>query len=155
MQVSYGVTRCDQFGITGMLNSYADSGIFAGGTSVTLKPIDQVHMYWRHFWDTGAQTTFWAGIAEGHGEDNAVTGFAPPQDEPFLLGADVLMPLTDSLAIYGATNLIMPADTGTVDAYLGLQWFPGNQAFAARRRPFSPLLPLASPVSFAVDLVRQ
>jgi hypothetical protein len=95
------------------------------------------------------------GLAEGHGEDNAVTGFSPPKDEQLLFGSDIFMPLSPSLAIYGECNMIMPTDTGMVDAFLGFQWYPTARAFNARRGEFSPLLSLASPVSFAVDLARR
>ena len=152
---SYDLGPSSQIGVTGMLKSYDDDGVFGGATNVTLRPIDQAHVYWRQFWETGAQTTFWMGVAEGHGEDNAVTLFSPPQDEVFLFGADFLMPLNNYLSLYGETNMIMPPDTGTVDAFVGIQWHPGGGAFDARRRRFSPLLPLASPVSFAADLIRQ
>ncbi len=149
---SHYVTGCDQVGITTMLNSKSATGTFGASTSVTLSPITQAHIYWRHYWETGAQTSLWFGMAEGHGEDNAVTGPAPPKDEQFLFGADILAPLSAHLAIYGETNIMMPADTGTVDAFLGIQWSPGRYSVDARRGRFSPLLPLASPVSFAVDL---
>lgn len=155
LRASYDVTCNSQIGVTAMLQSYGDDGVFGEETDVRLKPIDQFHIYWRRFWDTGAQTTFWTGFAEGHSEDNAVTGFSPGKDESFLFGADVLMPLTDRLAIYGETNLMMPADTGTVDAFLGIQWYPCGCAKTARRGQYSPLFELASPVSFSTDLSRR
>ncbi|HUP81069.1 MAG TPA: hypothetical protein VM260_21145 [Pirellula sp.] len=62
------------------------------------------------------------------------------------------MPVTASLVIYGETNMIMPSDTGTVDAFMGIQWYPGGRAYRARRGKFSPLMSLASATSFSVDL---
>jgi hypothetical protein len=154
-RVSYDFSERNQLGVTGMLQSYGDSGVFGASTGVDLKPIDQIHLYWRHYWESGAQTSFWAGVAEGHGEDNAVTGFSPPKDEQFLFGSDVFMPLSNNLALFGECNMIMPTDTGTVDAFLGLQWYPTGRAYQARRGRFSPLMSLASPVNFAVDLARR
>ena len=151
---SYRLTASDELGITSNLHSYSDSGLFANTTPVRLSSINQGSVYWRRFWGTKAQTTGWIGIADSHGEDNAVTGFSPPKKDPFLFGADILMPLTSSLAIYGETNMIMPMDTGTVDAFLGLQWYPGRKALRARQGTFSPLMSLASPVSFSTDLSR-
>ncbi len=149
---SYLLSKNNELGVTSMLHSYGARGVFGNNTSVTLTPIDQGSVYFRHFWETGAQTTAWIGIADKHGENNAVTGPSPGKKYPFLFGADLMMPLTTSFAIYGETNLIMPSDTGTVDAFLGVQWFPGALAFKARRGRYSPLLPLASATSFAVDL---
>lgn len=84
-----------------------------------------------------------------------VTGYSPPKIEVMQFGADVPAPLTDSLAIYGESNMIMPSDTGTVDAFLGIQWYPSGNAFRARRGQRSPLMTPASPVSFAVDLLQS
>ena len=149
---SYTLTTSDEVGITSHLKSYSDQGTFGSSTPVTLSPINQGSLYWRRFWESKAQTTAWAGIADSHGENNAVTGPSPAVKHPFLLGADVLMPLSPSFAIYGETNLIMPFDTGTVDAFLGIQWYPGRRVALARRGPYSPLFSLASPTSFSVDL---
>ncbi len=151
---SYLVTSNNEVGVTSTLQSYSDNGTFGSNTQVTLNPIDQGSLYYRRFWGTGAQTTAWFGIADKHGENNAVTGPSPIKKVPFLFGADVLMPLTSSLVIYGETNMIMPSDTGTVDAFLGVQWYPGGRAFRARRGKYSPLMSLASPTSFAVDLAQ-
>ncbi len=52
-------------------------------------------------------------------------------------------------------NMITPSDTGTVDAFLGIQWSPKRRTNSYRRSKFSPLLPLAAPTSFAVDLLQD
>ncbi len=151
---SYLLSKSNEIGLTTTLHSYSDHGIFGSNTPIKLTPIDQGSFYFRRFWETGAQTTAWIGIADKHGENNAVTGPSPGKKIPLLFGADVLMPLTTSLAIYGETNIIMPSDTGAVDAFLGVQWYPGARAFKARRGKYSPLMSLASPTSFAVDLTQ-
>lgn len=147
----FALTPVDRVGVTAMLESTSASGTFAGTTLVTLTPITQGKVYWRHFWDTGAQTTTWIGIADEHGEDNAVTGPGVDQDNQFLFGSDLLMPLTDQISVYGEANIIFPVDTGAIDAFLGFQWRPRGSAIA-RRGKQSPLLPLASPATFTVDL---
>jgi len=152
LRASYDWGPCDQFGITVNISSFDDTGFVGGLIPVTLRPISQGTAYWRHYWETGAQTAFWIGLAEGHSEHNLVTGPAPNQDEVIVIGADILVPLNDYLAIYGETNLMMPANTGTVDAFLGIQWFPTGGAKQARRGGFAPLLPMAAPTSFSVDL---
>jgi hypothetical protein len=84
-----------------------------------------------------------------------VTGFSPPQEETVLLGADIYVPLNDYLALYGESNLMMPADTGAVDAFLGVELFPAGNASLRRRTRFSPLLPVAASTSFSVDLTER
>lgn len=156
VRVAYDVCPRDQLGVTGNISSGSDAGVYSGPTPVALRlqAIDQVSLYWRHWWPTGVQTTAWGGVATGHGENNAVTGPAPRFGNSFLMGADILAPLNDYLAIYGETNLIFPADSGTVDAFLGVQLYPGGGAKRARRGRFSPLLPVASPTSFSTDLLQ-
>lgn len=150
---AYDLGCRDQVGVTVNIAERADTGRF-GTTDLGLRPISQGSLFWRHHWDSGVQTTSWIGLAEGHGEENVALGDLPARDEVFLMGADILAPLNDHFALYGETNLIMPADTGTVDAFMGIQWYPGGGARSARRTRFSPMLPTAAPTSFSVDLVR-
>lgn len=150
------VSHYTELGVTAHISDASDTGVFNGLTTetVTLEPITQGSAYWRTFWESGAQTTVWAGLAEGHGENNAVTGASLAQDTVFVFGADVFAPLNDCMAIYGETNLMMPADTGTVDAYLGLEFYPWGGAYQGRRTRYSSLLPVASSTSMSVDLVQ-
>jgi hypothetical protein len=120
---------------------------------VRLRTINQASVYWRRFYDTGVQGSLWLGIADEHGESNAVTGPSKATDESFVMGADVLAPLSSRFAIYGETNLMMPADTGTVDAFMALAWYPGGSARRARRTRFGALLPVAAGTSFSIDLL--
>ena len=68
------------------------------------------------------------GLSEGHGE----VVFVVPQDTSrgtcFVYGAQLFAPLNDWVAIFGAANFVTPADTGTVDAYLGFEIYPGGGA---------------------------
>ena len=154
MKGSYLLNSRNEVGVNAAFRSNSDTGVFGANTPVTLRPIDQGSVYLRHFWKTGAQTTGWIGLADEHSENNAVTGPSASKNNPFLFGADILMPLTPSLAIYGETNIIMPSDTGTVDAFLGIQWYPGGNVFRARRGRYSPMMSLASPTTFSVDLLQ-
>ncbi|TWU02245.1 DUF6666 family protein [Stieleria varia] len=139
-------------GFTGRLRAFDDTADFLG-SSVTLRSINQGSVFLRHYFPTGVQCTYWLGIAGEHGESNAVTGPARPRDESFVFGADLLAPLNDHLAIYGETNLTLPGDTGTVDAMLGVVWYPFTNVRTANRKRFAPLLPVASSSTFGVDLL--
>lgn len=151
-RVSYRATDCTEIGATLRLRAFDDTADFLGA-NVTLRPINQGSLYVRQFFETGAQMTGWIGLADEHGESNAVTGPSVAHDDAFVFGADILAPLNDSFAIYGETNLMMPADTGTVDAFLGIAWYPGGTARTARRGRFAPMLPVAADTTFSVDLL--
>ncbi|WP_404304399.1 DUF6666 family protein [Neorhodopirellula lusitana] len=151
-RLTYDITRNTQIGFTGRLRAFDDEAEFSGN-SVTLRSINQGSLFLRHFFETGVQTTCWFGLAEEHGESNAAFGAAPAHDDAVVFGADFVAPLNDSLALYGETNLMTPADTGTVDAFLGIAWYPFTNAKTAHRARFSPMLPVAAPTSFSVDLL--
>jgi len=153
IRTAYDFSTDWQLGLTVYIADRSDSGDFSA-TTVTLDPISQAHVYLRRFWSTGVQTTFWAGLSDGHGENNAVTGPSRSTNDVFLMGADFVAPLNNRLALYGETNLMMPADTGTVDAFLGVQWFPWGNAKRARRTAYAPLLPVAGSPTFSVDLAQ-
>ena len=145
-------TSRDSIGVTGRFE-LDDATARFGGENVTLRSINQYDLFWRHYFATGVQTTASVGVAERHGEHNAVTGPSPSFDEAFVVGADFLAPVSTSVAIYGETNLIFPADTGTVDAFLGMAWFPGRRASMVRRGRYDAMQPLASDTTFPVDLI--
>ncbi len=150
---SYDVGCFDQVGIRIAIADRSDSGFF-DVIPVTLSPISQGHIYWRHTFESSTELGMWAGIAEEHAESNVALGDLSDKDDPFLFGADVYAPLNDRLALYGEANFIMPADTGTVDAFLGIVYYPRGGAVGARDRQYAPLLPLAGNPSISVDLTR-
>ncbi|WP_146586352.1 DUF6666 family protein [Posidoniimonas polymericola] len=141
----------DRVGVMAMLHGHGDAGSF-GGTGVYLRPINQASLFWRHAWPTGGAVRGWVGLADGHAEANAALGDWPRRDAMMVFGSDFRVPLTDYLALTGQANFIMPADTGTVDAFLGFEYFPGGRS--ATGRAARPLLPVASNATFSVDLFR-
>ena len=71
-----------------------------------------------------------------------------------LYGAELRMPLSEKFAVTGAANLLTPASTGMVDAYLGVTYFPGHGAFRSARNTFAPLQPVANNPEMPVNLHR-
>jgi hypothetical protein len=55
--------------------------------------------------------------------------------------------------VTGSSNFVTPTSTGTVDAYLGISFYPGRKNAASRGR-FTPILPVANNPEFPVDLHR-
>ena len=74
-------------------------------------------------------------------------------ERPVVYGAQVEMPLSGRVSVTGAANFITPAATGTVDAYLGLSFYPRRGALG-RRQATSPVMPIANNPEFPVDLRR-
>ena len=147
----------DELGLRASLSGDRDRGTIIG-VPVTLKPLSQGNAYWRHTWESQAETTLWVGLAESHGQRNLA--FEALLGDPrqaasgarLLFGAEIQVPLNDHWALFGQGNFITPADTGSVDAYLGVCWYPAGGAYGARQRQFAPVLPVANSPTFTVDL---
>lgn len=150
--IGYRINRCHEIGAWFAFSGKDDSGFFAT-IPLSLDPITQGSLYWRVNWQNDAQTTVWLGVAEGHGEVNVALGDLEPVGERVVFGSDVFVPLSPKLALYGQANFLTPADSGTVDAFLGIAYFPGG-SHGARERQFAPRLSVANSTTFANDLSR-
>jgi hypothetical protein len=154
-RASFDLTPVDEIGVTLNFLDRNDSGRF-NSEAVQLDPVEQLHVYLRHRWQSGVNTSFWIGVADKHAEENAITGTLPPKTNQILFGAEFFAPLNNWMAIYGETNLMMPADTGAVDAYLGIQLAPqGIYRTRSRNNRFRNFLPVASSATFTTDLNRR
>jgi hypothetical protein len=153
-KVGYHITECDEIGAWGTVATEKDNGTFAT-IPLTLRPIDQASAFWRHTWENCAQTTVWVGGCPGHGQVNVALGDLPPVGARVVFGADLHIPLSDNWAIFGEANFLTPANSGTVDAYLGFCYYIGGSAHGFRDRQFSPVLPVAEDTSMAIDLSRR
>jgi hypothetical protein len=152
-RAGYAVTDNDEIGIMAMVPQTASNATWAG-VPVRLKPLAMGSGYWRHSWAFGAQTTGWLGMADRHGQANVALGDRPSTGNVVVFGADLQVPLNDHWALFGEANFVTPADTGTVDAYLGFSYYPGGGALRWRNRAFAPVLPVANNTSFVTNLVR-
>ncbi len=149
--LSQQISNNDWVGVRGSIDEHGDSAEFLT-TTLHLRPISQGGAFWTHRWPFQARTTTFLGMAESHSESNAVTGFSAPTKNKFVFGLDIFIPIAPSLAMTGSTNLMRPADTGTVDAFLGFEWIPGVGSRRAGLQRFSALQSVASPTTMPIDL---
>jgi hypothetical protein len=121
--------------------------------TVRLDPISSVNGYFRRAWAaTGGDTTLWAGVAAGHHNVVWVLPDNSRSENVFVYGADVHLPLDDRFAILGAANFLTPTSTGTVDAYLGVAFYPWKGARTGRMH--RPVLTAANNPTFPVNMHR-
>ncbi len=149
---SFDISPELEIGTTVNLNSRSDVGRF-NSTLIELQPIEMLNVYVNRRWLSGVTTMLWAGVADGHSENNAITGALPRKENQFLFGAEFFAPLNNFMAIYGETNIMMPVDTGSVDAYLGIELIPGGLVRKGRQNRYRALLPVASGPTFTNDLI--
>lgn len=142
-------------GKLGVWGTWSDdsSAATVGGQAVSLRPIDQVSVFWNHTWASGVETEAWGGVALGHGENVFVFPGNPSINTAPVFGAMIHVPLNDHMAIYGQGNFILPADSGTVDSYLGVVFY-FDKLRRARGSRYAPALDVAGSTTFAVDLYR-
>jgi hypothetical protein len=150
-QLGYDVGSNDEVGLWGTLEDHGDSAK-VGGQAFHLLPILQGNLFWKHIWSNEAATRIWIGLAEEHGRFVLVAPGNSSVHHPIVFGADVYIPLSERLAIFGEANFITPNDTGTVTATFGFAFYPGGGVKQAGRSRFAPLLPVANNATFAVDL---
>ncbi len=150
-QVGYALNPNNELGLWGALRDRGEP-VQTLGQTFELRPITQGDLYWRHVWENDIVTRFWVGMAESHGRFLLVAPGESPVHHPVTFGAELYVPLTDRLAIFGEANFITPNDTGTVDATLGFAFYPGAGARRTAHSRFAPLLPTANNATFPVDL---
>lgn len=150
----YAVTDADEVGVWFTVSQHHDSGLFLNAIPVTLTPLSQGSAYWQHQWSAGPRTMAWCGVSEGHAQANLALGDLKKTGPQFVFGAEVDVPLNRYLAIYGQANFVSPADSGTVDSYLGLAYYPSGHAFPSMRNPFTPFLALANSTMFSTNISR-
>ena len=151
LRLGYLISPTTEIGTTANLSSRSEVGLF-NSTEVRLTPIEMLNFYVDHQWRSQARTRTWIGVVDGHGEANAAFGDRARKNNQLTFGAEIFAPLNNFAAIYGEANIIMPADTGAVDAYLGMQFIPGGLARVARTNRFRPMFSSASSATFANDL---
>jgi hypothetical protein len=151
--VGYQVSPRSTIGVWSAISANSDSGTF-GAIPITLVPITQTNAYYKYLWRNGVQTTFWGGLANEHGQVNAVLGDLRELHNTFVFGSEMQVPLTERLALFGQGNFITPASSGTVDAYLGFVFYPHGGARQNTQSRFAPVQTVAAPTNFAVNLRR-
>jgi hypothetical protein len=124
-----------------------------GDATLSLRSMTQVAGVIRHHWPSGARTGIWAGVSGGHHDVVLVFPENNSARRAIVYGADLDVPLNDRWSIVGATNLVTPAASGTVDAFMGVTTFLGRRRHGDSRTP--GVADVANNTSFPVDLIRR
>jgi len=152
-QLGYEAVRDNEIGVW-FTKSVKGADGKLGTTPVRLDPISQGNFFYRHIWATHAQTSAWIGVASGHHDVVWVFPANPRDEHVVVYGADLHMPLSDRFAITGAANFLTPTATGTVDAFLGVAFYPGRSAMRVDRNKYAPIAAVANNPTFPVNLHR-
>ncbi len=150
LQLNCRFSTWNEFGVLTAISTQEEHARFSNAI-VSLKPLNYGRLSWRHYWETQAFTSAWIGLAESHSETNVALGDLPPAGRQLLFGADFRAPLNRVCALYGEANFLMPANTGSVDAFLGIEFYTNCRGKKSSATSSLPLLPLAASPSFLVN----
>ena len=154
-RVGLNVTDRDELGVWGAKHDRVADAYFApAATDVRLKAVSQASLFWRHQYESGAYTTLWGGVSEGHEEMTLVLTDDNHLSTAPVFGADFRAPLSDFCSLYGEANFVLPADTGSVDSFLGVEFHPSGAAKRFRDLKYAPILRPAGAPTFTVDARR-
>jgi hypothetical protein len=150
-QIGYALSDTHEMGAW-MTKGVLGEDAQVGATNVRLEPISQINGFSSHVWPSNARTTIWVGLAAGH--DNVVLTVSDEDRKDWVLvyGAELHMPLSDRFAVTGAANFLTPTATGTVDAFLGVVFYPGRTVMKRTPPPFSPVMTVGNSPMFPVNL---
>jgi hypothetical protein len=147
------LTAHDQMGVWGTAGGFGDGGKVLN-SEVHVEPLAEISLYWQHCWQSGALTRFWTGVTESHHTDIIDMPDRHTTGPVINFGLEVFVPLNDYFAIFGQGHFITPSDTGTLDAYLGVVFYPGGGVSRVRSNAYAPVLPVANNPTFSLDLRR-
>src|SRR5262249_28037432 len=99
-QLGWRFAESDENCAWGSTGDKGDSAT-VGGQAFHLRPIKQLYAYWRHTWKNDATTRLWVGVAEEHARFVLGLPPEPTVHHPIGFGADVYVPLCDSVALWG------------------------------------------------------
>lgn len=131
----------------------------AGKSTVGLNPsfraINQINLFWRHFFRNCAEVTIWGGIPYGN---SLMFGNHRPGD--YIVGASFQAPLAKCWKIVGRASYMHPRElAGPFTSYnsasnvaIGVSYaFGGPRSVCTKTNCFRPYLPVANNSNFLVD----
>ena len=155
LDVGRALGAADEGGMRAMAPLWSERFAFLGA-EFQVRTLAQGSIYWRHWWSEGGATTFWLGAADRHGTDILTLPDRHLSKVAPVFGLEVFIPLNDHLALFGQGNFVTPPDTGTLDAFLGFEWFPGGGLTGGGRGGRAkPALAVANNPTMSVDLRRR
>jgi hypothetical protein len=147
IKFAYDWDCCQEFGLWATIGGrghYATIGSPGVGLSTEhFKPISQGNFYYRRYWENGAKTSCWIGMAEKPTE--------------VILGTDAQIPLTDRIALTGEVSYFLPTASGPSgqeeemwNVSIGVVITPGRLGNHGRPEQFDAFFPVANNGTFGI-----
>jgi len=164
-QVEYAVGDCNAIGLYGSvrdLGARQSLGVRPYIYNVETRAISQVNLFWHHKFCSGADSWLWVGLPErerlDREERNGVGGGSLGD---WIIGANIQVPITERLALYGNAQYMHPSaaagEVASIDSTwnvgAGIMWYFGGHAesHSLNGKCWLPYMPVANNSTFLVD----
>jgi hypothetical protein len=157
-QIEYAFSGHNSTGLFACKRDLSAQQTFDGGlapVTVTNRAISQIDLFWHHKFCSGADSYLWIGLPD-HGR---LDGGGSLLD--WIIGANVQVPLTESLALYANGAYFHPSASASAggamesgyNVGMGIAWYFGGGArnHAINGRCGDPYMPVANNSNFLVD----
>lgn len=125
------------------------------GFPVTDRPVSQVNLFWHHKFESAADSYLWVGLPQR----DRLNGDGSLGD--WIIGANIQVPLTQRLALYGNAQYMHPSAAAGAYASMeadwnigaGIVWYFGGNAVShsINGKCWLPYMPVANNSTFLVD----
>jgi hypothetical protein len=159
-QVEFALDNCNAIGSFGTMRDHSHHQIVRDDGDVLFinaRPISQVNFFWHHKFAHGADGRVWFGFPENERLNTTEGGSLGT----WIVGADIQVPISPRLALYGNFQYMRPSASAGVqasresstDLSLGIAFYPGANSRSRNLNGgcFMPYLPVANNSSFLVD----
>jgi hypothetical protein len=154
-QIEYALSGCNAVGVWGCVNDRYSQQRSRDQGIVRNAGVTQANLFWHHKFCSGADSWLWVGAPER----SALTGDGSLGQ--WMVGANVQVPLSETLALYANGSYFRPTASAGGDAAMaqgydvsmGVAWYFGGRAVnhAINGDCGLPYMPLANNSNFLVD----
>ena len=155
-QVEYALSNCNAVGMYGCVRDLgSEQRIRDTQITVGTRAMSQFNVFWHHKFCSGADSRVWVGAPERE----RLNGDGSLGD--WLVGANVEVPLSERLALYGNAEYVHPSAAAGATASIesswnvgmGILWYFGGNARsqAINGKCGLPYMPMANNSNFLVD----
>lgn len=153
LQLGYLLNPCNEFGFWGTVYLHTDHKT-AFAIPVSYRAIDQVNLFWRHYFENCAETMLWAGIPYNRG-----LMFHKKTPGQYIVGGSLRVPLTSCLSVDAHGAYMGPRGNHSSPRFqnydanicIGLSYAFGVAGGCCEMDPIGPYLPVANNSNFFVD----
>lgn len=157
-QIEWAFSGSNAVGIYGCRRGRYSVQTYSNGQAsfdVRNQAVDQVNLFWHHKFASGADSRVWVGVPENS------RLYEQGSLGDFIIGANLQMPVTDRLALYGNAQYMNPSASASVVATAeegwnigaGIVWYFGGHARSKKinGKCWLPYMPVANNSTFLVD----